>query len=339
MSTSLATLSPSDTTIVEAEVLYSTSSTSLLSTLAPASADEHPVAVYLASLAEGSRRTMRGALDVVARELTGGRQDAFLLDWSLVRFQHTQAVRAALMERYAPAMANKCLAAMKGVLKAAWRLGQLPTEEYQRAVDVMSVRGSTLPRGRALAAGELRALLQSCLADPKPIGVRDTALLALLYNCGLRRAEVVALDVSDYNAESGEIKVRTGKGHKARTIYANANTRRAVDTWLQVRLAGAGEANGPLFLPLNKGGRVVMRRLNNQAVMDILLKRARHAAIKNVSPHDFRRTFISDMLDAGVDTVTVQKMAGHSSPATTARYDRRGEQAKQRAAEVLHVPV
>jgi integrase len=78
-----------------------------------------------------------------------------------------------------------------------------------------------------------------------------------------------------------------------------------VDTWLQVRLAGASEAKGTLFLPLNKGGRMMMRRLNNQAVMDILLKRAKQATIKNVSPHDFRRTFISDMLDAGVDTITV----------------------------------
>lgn len=297
-------------------------------------ADRQPAAVYLARLAPGSRRTMAEALQTIAGLLTGGRGDATSVDWATVRYQHTQAVRAALAAKYAPATANKHLSALRGVLQEAWRLGLMSSEDYHRAADLQTVRGETLPAGRAVERTELQALFDSCAEEGGATGARDAALLAVLYGGGLRRAEAAALDLADYTRATGLLTVRSGKGHKARTAYATNGGRTALECWLAVR----GEQPGPLFLAVNKGGNVQPHGLTPGAIGQLLQRRAAKAGVAMFSPHDLRRTFIGDLLDGGADLATVQHLAGHANPATTARYDRRGERAKQKAAELLHVP-
>jgi integrase len=75
-----------------------------------------------------------------------------------------------------------------------------------------------------------------------------------------------------------------------------------------------------------------------QAVLDIVRRRADGAGVKRFSPHDLRRTFICELLDAGADLSTTRSLAGHSNVQTTARYDRRDERSKRKAAEMLYFP-
>lgn len=294
--------------------------------------DENPALVFVSSLSAGSRRTMADALTIIAR-MIAPEADGAHFPWGGLRYQHTQAIRTRLAEGYAFTTANKMLSALRGVLREAWRLQQIPAEDYQRAVDLKPVRGSTLPAGRGLDAGEVKALFVAC-KDGTPSGARDAALLALLYGGGLRRSEAAALDASDYDTATGALTIRHGKGNKARTVYLKNGSRAAVEDWLTIR----GTDSGPLLYAVRKSGALEPQRITGQAILYILRKTALRGGVAAFSPHDLRRSFISDMLDAGADIATVQKIAGHASPDTTSRYDRRGELAKERAAELLHVP-
>ena len=291
----------------------------------------NPATVYLASLANGpGRAAMRSSLAKVAGML-GYAIDA--CPWSALRHEHVVAIRTRLADAYAPASANKMLSAIRGTLRAAWRMEQMSTDDYTRAVDVSNIRGSRLPAGRALDGGELRALFDAC-ADGTASGARDAAALALMFGCGLRRDEAAGATVADYIAERGELRI-VGKGNRQRTAYATGGGKRALDAWLAIR----GPDDGPILAPVNKGGAVdVGVGLSGQALRKRIVRRASQAGIPTTSPHDLRRSFVTAALEAGADVVMVQKLVGHANPQTTVRYDRRPDAAKAAAARLVHVP-
>src|SRR5205085_398727 len=131
-------------------------------------------------------------------------------------------------------------------------------------------------RGRALTSGELHALFAACARDRSDAGIRDAAMLAVLYGAGLRRAELVAIDAHDWDAESGAITVRAGKGNKGRLVYATNGGRSALSAWLRLRGAEAGA----LFWPADRLGRVHAGRLSTQAVLRMVQKRAQQAGVR-----------------------------------------------------------
>jgi integrase len=262
-------------------------------------ASRHPALVYLAGLAPGSRPTMRKALDIIARLLTGASfdKDGRLVDgiadhrsmpWQAVTYAHARAVRAELAGHYAHSTASKMLSALRGVATEAWRLGLMDGDTRARIVDVDGVKGTSIPAGRSLAGGELRALFATCAEDPTAAGRRDAAMLALAYGCGLRRSELVALDLAHYDALSATVAVVAAKGNKSRLAYPDGAIADALAAWLAVR----GSQADPLFLAVNKGGRIIYgHRLSTTAVYAAASKRQVAAAgVGRFSPHDLRRT-------------------------------------------------
>ena len=301
----------------------------------------NPAVVYLSGLSKNSKRAMRAALNRVAAELVGSvgegrhRRPHISFDqipWHELRFQHVQALRARLGERYSPSAANQSLVAIREVMKAAWKLGLVDGDDYRKIVDVKSVRGERLPRGRALSPAEFHALVRVCL-DGSAIGQRDAALVGVLYAGGLRRAEAVGLDLGSWHPETCELRV-LGKGNKQRVVFIGNGAALALRDWISIR----GSDPGPLFLPITRHGRIVASRLSTQAVFEICRRRAEQARVPAFSPHDLRRSCASDLLDAGEYLATVQRHLGHSSPVITARYDRRSNAVLQRAAGRIHYP-
>lgn len=301
-----------------------------LTVVGAAPADRNPYLVYLASLAPSTRRPAAQVLGVVADTFAAGTAPEHL-PWARLRYQHVQVVKTRLQERYKFTTVNRALVALRGVLRAAFNLDLMTGDELMKATSVKAARGVRVPKGRSISQDELRRLFEACDVAT-PVGARDAALLALLYFGGLRRHEAASLDLASFAPASDALLV-LGKGNKERVVYLANGARRALMHWLAQR----GSVAGPLFLPVRKGGAIQLRRLSDQSVFDIISKLAQRAGIPKVTPHDFRRTMIGDLLEH-VDLATVARAVGHSSSSTTAAYDRRGELTRRRAFETLHVP-
>jgi integrase len=293
----------------------------------------HPAAVYLGSLSEGSQRAMRSSLNAIASMLTDGECDCFTLDWSKLRYRHTAAVRTALKQRLAPTTVNKILVALRRVLKEAHRLDLIDMTDYTKAIDLANLKASGELRGRALDEDEIASLIESCLLKRTPLDLRDAATIAILRIGGIRRQELACLKLADLDLGSGSLVVRRGKGGKRRVVYLTVEALHIIEDWLLVR----GSEPGALICPVNKGGRVELRHFapDGDGIYKLVQQRAIKAGVKRFSPHDFRRTFCSELFDSDTDIFTVQKLAGHASPSTSAKYDRRGEETKRKAVQGL----
>lgn len=338
--------------------------------------DRNPVRAYIMGLtSETSRTTMRASLrsavriildEQIGRETLAERTSRIerederieAFQWEALTPGIAPAIRAVLVGRMSPASANKALIAIRGVVKTCWRMNLMTTDQRERVIDCLKPikAQDDEPAGRYLGYGERARLFEVCAEDPTPRGRRDALILALL-SSGLRRSEVCALNRGDIDTQTGRLRIKQAKGGRTRTIYLDDQALAALSEWLAVR----GDERGALVLPVTSSGVPIHRkrkrataeqmaeseredrptyaaRLSPNTILARVEKLAEVAKIDNMTPHDWRRTCASDLLDAGRDLASVQAHLGHASPTTTARYDRRGERARRETGRAIRTP-
>lgn len=295
-----------------------------------------PYRVYLDSLdSEESRRTMRGALDRIARLLT--EDDTVTGEgqpWWMLRYEHTTHIRARLLERgYSPSHFNKHMIALRKILRVCWRLGLMSADEYERAADIESREVNRLPAGRNIPPDELAAMLDVYQNDNRPSTIRNRAIIAVLYSTGMRRAEIAGALLDRY--DSGERTLRIiGKRDKERNVYISPTAAPVLNEWLALLNARRGQ----MFRHVDKHDNIHDAGMSARSVGYVIDYARRTAGLPPTTTHDIRRTYTGDLLDAGVDLSTAQKLLGHASPTTTARYDRRPGRAARAASDRLVLP-
>lgn len=217
----------------------------------------------------------------------------------------------------APASVTRCVVAVRNLHRFAVGSGQLQADVT--AGMSPGTRSRRLPK--ALSMDQVESLLAA--PDTSTVeGLRDAALLELLYGTGARVSEVCALDVDDIRPvlDDPDLGLRLiGKGDKERIVPLGSYAAKAVDAWLKRgRPAWAEIGNGEHALLLNTRG----RRLSRQSAWAVI-RRAGEAAgldVEHLSPHSLRHSYATHLLDGGADVRVVQELLGHSSVTTTQIY-------------------
>lgn len=278
--------------------------------------NQNASSVYLSRWPKDSDtyKTMHGALDRIARLLGGPSADKF--DWGEMRYEDTRAIAAKLGdEQLKPRTVNKMLSALRGALESAWRLGQIPDEEYRR-IKIENVPGRTLASGRRLEDDEVETVFKAMDAQTP----QDAAIIAIMCACGLRRIEMVRLKAEDY--VDGELTAY-GKGNKMRSIPVPPRWQKFVEDWILPL-----HPNEPMFT--SESGDPLTRA----AISHVIARFVKSTGMKHFSPHDLRRTFITRVNEKS-DIAIAQRLAGHQNLNTTIIYDRRGKAAEKKAVEDL----
>ena len=294
----------------------------------------NPLTLYLTRLAPSSQLTMRYVLQDAADRL--GFEDINLedIDWHLLQPEHVIALVAALREDgYAPNTSSLYVNAVRGVMNEAWRMSLISQEHLLRMRTVKAAPGTRLSQGRNLRRTLIREMMDVCAADPRPQGLRDAALIGILYGSGMRKSESVNLDLEQVNFAERSLRV-IGKGNKELLKYAPDWAFAKLQAWLDFRRTHLKEGEQDdtfLFNRIRRGSHITRERITKHAIYYIARQRGEQVGVK-IMPHDFRRSFITRVIEEH-DLSIAQKLAHHTNIQTTASYDVRDDNERRRAVD------
>jgi len=214
--------------------------------------------------------------------------------------------------QYARTTIARRLACMRSFFRYTTREGITETNPAQ-ALRTPRV-GRKLPH--FLTTEQVATLLEAPPAN-EPMGLRDRAILETLYSAGLRVAELVGLNIDDWDRAANILRV-LGKGRKERIAPVGSYAAKALDRWLEVRMPapdGTPEDRAAMFL--NRFG----KRLTTRSIGRMLEKYLKVTGLDSItSPHTLRHSFATHLLDGGADLRSVQELLGHKSLTTTQIY-------------------
>ena len=294
----------------------------------------NPLTLYLTRLAPSSQLTMRYVLQDAADRL--GFEDINLedIDWHLLQPEHVIALVAALREDgYAPNTSSLYVNAVRGVMNEAWRMNLISQEHLLRMRTVKAAAGTRLSQGRNLRRSLIREMMEVCAADPRPQGLRDAAVIGILYGSGMRKSESVNLDLAQINFKERSLRV-IGKGNKELIKYAPDWAFAKLQAWLAFRreqLKEGEQDDSFLFNRIRRGSHITRERITKHAIYYIARQRGEQVGVK-IMPHDFRRSFITRVIEEH-DLSIAQKLAHHTNIQTTASYDVRDDNERRRAVD------
>lgn len=298
----------------------------------------NPMLVYLSRLGgETSATSMRSAIRCIAATLRVPEgTPPELIPWHALRYPDVRGMIALWRsEKLAPRTINQRLAALRGIISEAENLRMIATDDARL---ILKIKGERIDRsdlaGRALTDDEVRRLVGGCDLQ-RDAGLRDLALLALLFGGGLRRREASRVKLSDVDHAAGVVRV-LGKGAKTRMVPLSEDAWAMLRAWLARGIVRA--KTDPVLVAfdlqreIKRSDAGTLRHLTVPGVYSVLCALAKRVGVDEVSPHDARRTRITRMLLAGESVALVQRLAGHESIETTGRYVRAEDEAVRAAA-------
>jgi integrase/recombinase XerD len=213
--------------------------------------------------------------------------------------------------RYRASSVARALAAVRMFHRFLLREGESQVDPAKGVARPKVAR--SLPR--PLSVEQVQAILEAPGGDDPP-AIRDRAMLETLYGAGLRISELVGLDVDDVDLEEGSVRAM-GKGSKERIVPLGSYACAAAEAYVtRARPELAGARSGSAMFLNQRGG-----RLTRQGVSKILQAAVRRAGVrKRVTPHMFRHSFATHLLEGGADVRVVQELLGHASLSSTQIY-------------------